>query len=104
MEDNPRDELLAVGTSQIKICNDTVVGQFRKELGITNVSTSGQIVTLRFTPSLSATAGSLAGIVLYPTATYSAALDARYTPWQKGVWVIADGANAQIAIHEIVVN
>lgn len=96
MEENIREESIAVeDTPSILISLDKREGQ-RTSLAITNTSTAGQIITLAW--GHPAVAG--VGIVLPPYGAWSESVDSAFIPSNKDIWAISSAASGSIAIQE----
>lgn len=95
MGENLRQDKETIGTTSIIILPRLGVGQ-RTMLIITNTSTAGQEITLKWGGA--ATAG--VGAVLYPGGSLFESRDPAFKPSTEEVWAVASAAGATIAIHE----
>jgi len=93
-----RNESVAVGTSNVNLCQASFLSTPRKTLVIRNVSTDATSEITIVLGNAVATAGS--GIVLRQFDTYVESTDAGYECWQGPVNTICNNANGTLAIFE----
>lgn len=95
MSETIRDDSVTIGTDSVEISTRAVPHE-RVELTIVNTSTAGQIISLAW----GAPAVSGAGIVLYPSGTYSASQDITTVLPNLRISAVSNAVNGSIAIHE----
>ncbi len=94
-----RNEALVVTTTSIE-ASATRQGKSgaRNVIHLTNNSTAGQTLSLVFSDSEVAVAGT--GIILKPGATVTDSVSQGYVPWQGKISVISSAAAASLSIYE----
>ena len=95
-EEISRNAGLTVGTTPIIAAQTLFIGQ-RAVIVITNTSTGGQIITIQVGQQA---ANDNAGIVLYPSGSWSESIDSGFLPQNADYWVRSSAAGGAIAIHE----
>lgn len=96
MEDRITNKTVAVGTNQVQVAQDVLVGQ-RKYITIVNSSSGSEQITLAFNQD--AVAG--AGVVLSPGGSYTDSQDgSAYFPSNTHIQAICDSATGRLSVVE----
>lgn len=93
----PINTNITVGTSATVVSLEKG-NEEREAIILTNVSTAGQVITIAIGEE--AKAGK--GIVLGVGSQCALSMDAGFKPPQQAITAIADGANASLAVFELV--
>ena len=97
VEINIRNTNLVVNsTAAAQVSPPLILGQ-RQAITLVNTSAGGQVITLQW-GAQPATTG--AGIVLYPSGSWSESLDSAFIPSNADIWAIASADAATLAIQE----
>lgn len=91
-----RNEALVVNTTALVVSKTKEHQSKRKSIIISNISSSGQVITL----AIDKEAVDRNGIVLYPGGSWQDSEEGGYMPTQKLITAISDGASGSIAIQE----
>jgi hypothetical protein len=95
----PRQTTLTIGASVSEVSPELGTGQ-RVLLSLTNASAGGQVISLAWGQDAVANSG----VVLYPGASWSESIDAKFTPLNSRITAIASLAGATLAVLERVEN
>jgi len=93
--ENSRNTSSTIGTTAVKIAEKLPVG-IRQVIVLTNVSTTGQIITI----STGGANAAGAGIPLRIGDKWTESTDSGFNPTNEQIWAIADAANATLAVYE----
>jgi hypothetical protein len=91
-----RNDTVSVGTTAVRAASPY---DDRKVIYIRNISTGGQVITLFFSDSSTATASG-GGIVLNPNDYIIDSLSESYTPWRGPITAISSAASGTLSIYE----